>query len=379
MQRIGLIAEYNPIHNGHIYQIKEIKRLYPDSIIILITNSYFTQRGDISIINKWDKTKIVLDNNIDLVIELPFPYATQSADIFAKGALKILNFLQIDTLIFGSESNDINKLKKLASTQLNNKKYDEKVKTYLNQGINYPTAMSNSLKDILGYTTSSPNDLLGISYIKEIIINNYKINTVSIKRTIDYHSKIASKKIASATLIRTLIREKKDITNYIPKYQTDYFYQNLSLESYFPYIKYKIITSKNLAIYKTVDEGIENRINKVINSVNSWKELVEKIKNKRYTYNKINRMLIHILTNFTKDESSNLNIDYIRVLGFSQKGRLYLNQIKKDLKVPLITNYKPNLSPLLDIEFRVAKIYSLPLNKNIIEKEYKQPPIYKKN
>lgn len=379
MQRIGLIAEYNPIHNGHIYQIKEIKRLYPDSIIILITNSYFTQRGDISIINKWDKTKIALDNNIDLVIELPFPYATQSADIFAKGALKILNFLQIDTLIFGSESNDINKLKKLASTQLNNKKYDEKVKTYLNQGINYPTAMSNSLKDILGYTTSSPNDLLGISYIKEIIRNNYKINTVSIKRTIDYHSKIASKKIASATLIRTLIREKKDITNYIPKYQTDYFYQNLSLESYFPYIKYKIITSKNLAIYKTVDEGIENRINKVINSVNSWKELVEKIKNKRYTYNKINRMLIHILTNFTKDESSNLNIDYIRVLGFSQKGRLYLNQIKKDLKVHLITNYKPNLSPLLDIEFRVAKIYSLPLNKNIIEKEYKQPPIYKKN
>ena len=379
MQRIGLIAEYNPIHNGHIYQIKEIKRLYPDSIIILITNSYFTQRGDISIINKWNKTKIALDNNIDLVIELPFPYATQSADIFAKGALKILNFLQIDTLIFGSESNDINKLKKLASTQLNNKKYDEKVKTYLNQGINYPTAMSNSLKDILGYTTSSPNDLLGISYIKEIIRNNYKINTVSIKRTIDYHSKIASKKIASATLIRTLIREKKDITNYIPKYQTDYFYQNLSLESYFPYIKYKIITSKNLAIYKTVDEGIENRINKVINSVNSWKELVEKIKNKRYTYNKINRMLIHILTNFTKDESSNLNIDYIRVLGFSQKGRLYLNQIKKDLKVPLITNYKPNLSPLLDIEFRVAKIYSLSLNKNIIEKEYKQPPIYKRN
>ena len=379
MQRIGLIAEYNPIHNGHIYQIKEIKRLYPDSIIILITNSYFTQRGDISIINKWDKTKIALDNNIDLVIELPFPYATQSADIFAKGALKILNFLQIDTLIFGSESNDINKLKKLASTQLNNKKYDEKVKTYLNQGINYPTAMSNSLKDILGYTTSSPNDLLGISYIKEIIRNNYKINTVSIKRTIDYHSKIASKKIASATLIRTLIREKKDITNYIPKYQTDYFYQNLSLESYFPYIKYKIITSKNLAIYKTVDEGIENRINKVINSVNSWKELVEKIKNKRYTYNKINRMLIHILTNFTKDESNNLNIDYIRVLGFSQKGRLYLNQIKKDLKVPLITNYKPNLSPLLDIEFRVVKIYSLPLNKNIIEKEYKQPPIYKRN
>ena len=115
MKIIGIIAEYNPFHLGHIYQLKETKRRYPDSLIILITNSYFTQRGDISILNKYDKTKLALDNNIDLIVELPFAYATQSADIFAHGALYILNKLKIDTLIFGSESNNLEKLLSVAN------------------------------------------------------------------------------------------------------------------------------------------------------------------------------------------------------------------------------------------------------------------------
>ena len=110
MHVIGIIAEYNPIHLGHIYQIKKTKEKFPNSIIILITNATFTQRGNVAILNKWDKTKLCLDNQIDIVIELPFAYATQSADIFASASLKILNELKIDTLIFGSESNNLNKL-----------------------------------------------------------------------------------------------------------------------------------------------------------------------------------------------------------------------------------------------------------------------------
>ena len=125
MHVIGLIAEYNPIHLGHIYQINKVKEEYPNSIIILITNTTFTQRGEVMILNKWDKTKLSLDNNIDLVVELPFTYATQSADLFAKGAISILNKLKIDTLVFGSESNDIEKLTNIALTQLNNKEYDK--------------------------------------------------------------------------------------------------------------------------------------------------------------------------------------------------------------------------------------------------------------
>ena len=154
MPVIGIIAEYNPIHLGHIYQIKKAKEYFPNSIIILITNGPFTQRGNISILNKWDKTKICLENQIDLVVELPFAYATQSADIFAASAIKILNYLKIDTLVFGSESNDLNKLEQIVDTQLNNKNYDKLVKHYLKTGINYPTAMSKALFDILGYTIS---------------------------------------------------------------------------------------------------------------------------------------------------------------------------------------------------------------------------------
>ena len=111
MEIIGIIAEYNPFHKGHLYQINKIKELYPESIIIVITSSSFCQRGEISILNKWDKTAIALENGIDLVLELPFVFSSQSADIFAKGALKVLNELKITKLVFGSESNDLRNFK----------------------------------------------------------------------------------------------------------------------------------------------------------------------------------------------------------------------------------------------------------------------------
>ena len=126
MHKIGIIAEYNPFHNGHLYQIKEIKKRYPDSTIISVVSSSFTQRGDISLLNKWDKTKIALDNGIDLVIELPFVYSTQASDIFAEGSIKILNYLGIDTLVFGTERDTIEDLELLANIQINNKEYQEK-------------------------------------------------------------------------------------------------------------------------------------------------------------------------------------------------------------------------------------------------------------
>ena len=379
MNVIGLIAEYNPIHLGHIYQINKIKEIYPNSIIILITNTTFTQRGEVSILNKWNKALLSLNNNIDLVVELPFVYATQSADIFAKGALYILNKLKIDTLVFGSESNDIDKLINIAKIQLGNKEYDNIVKEYLSNGINYPTALSKALKDTLNYTTDKPNDLLGISYIKEILRNNYNIKPVSIKRTNNYHGKEINNSIANASLLRNMYNSNQNIDNYIPKNTTKYLYKNLTNESYYSYLKYKIKTKKDLSIYQTVDEGIENRIKKVINKSNTWEELVKNIKTKRYTYNKINRMLIHILTNLTKEEAKNSKIDYIRILGFNKKGKQHLNNIKKELDIPIITNYKPNISKLLDIELRTTSIYTLPLKDNLEELEYKQKPIIKDN
>lgn len=378
MNIIGIVCEYNPFHLGHLYQLKKVKEMYPDSIIIVVCSSNFTQRGDVSILNKWDKTRIALDYGVDIFIELPFGYATQSSDIFAKGAIKLLNYLKIDTLVFGSESDNIKELINLANIQLNNKDYNNIVKKYLDQGINYPTALSKALTDITNTTINKPNDLLGLSYIKEIIKNNYKITPITIKRTNDYHGKDINNNIINASLIRKLLLEKKDITNYIPS--NTYKYLNpISLDDFYPYLKYQIINNYNkLNIYQTVDEGIENRIIKSIYKTYNYNELVTDIKTKRYTYNKINRMLLHILTNFTKEESQNIKIDYIRLLGFTSSGQRYLNSIKKDITIPIITRYKPKISNLLDLEFRTNSIYAhITNNYKLIELEYNCKPIIK--
>ena len=379
MNIIGIIAEYNPLHYGHIYQLKKAKELFPNSLIILITNSYFTQRGDVSILEKDKKTLLALDKNIDIVIELPFAYSTQSADIFAKGALEILNHLKIDTLIFGSESNDTKKLIQLANIQLNNKEYDSLVKQYLKTGVNYPTALNMALKKLTKTSIKEPNDLLGLSYIKEIIKNKYPITPVCIQRIGSYHAKEPTSNIANASLIREKILKEENIDKYIPTNEKKYLTKKISLNDYYPYLKYKIITSKDLSIYQTTEEGIENRIKKAINKSNNWEELLLNIKTKRYTYNKINRMLIHILTSFTKEESKKIKIDYIKIMGFNKKGKDYLHKIKKNIKIPLITKYKKNISLLLDIELRAASIYYLPINPKLIEEEYKTKPIIKMN
>jgi len=377
MKIIGIIAEYNPFHLGHLYQIKKTKEMFPNSIIIAIISTNFTQRGDISILNKWNKTKICLEHDIDLVLELPTLYATQSSDIFAYAAMKILNEFKIDTLIFGSESNDINKLKELANIQLNNKDYDNLVKKHLDEGINYPTAMSKALKELSSITVDKPNDLLGLSYIKEIIKNNYNITPISIQRTNDYHETNVNNNIISANLIRKLKREEKDITPYIPKYSQKYLYQNISIENAYNLLKYKLITDEtNLSKYLTVDEGIEHRIIKYINKSSSWNELVTNTKTKRYTYNKINRMLIHILLGITK-EDNNKEI-YLRILGFNNNGRLYLNKIKKNISIPIYTNYKENINKVFDIEFKSTYIYSIITNDpSLIKQEFKNKPIIK--
>ena len=377
MKIIGLIAEYNPLHLGHLYQIKKIKEQYPNSLIILITNSCFTQRGDISILTRNDKTKIALDNQIDLIVELPFAYATQSADIFAYGALKILNTLKIDTLIFGSETNNIEEITKIANTQLNNKEYDKLVKQYLSTGINYPTALNKALSQINNKAIKEPNDLLALSYIKEIIKNKYPIIPISIKRIGSYHEKEVKNEFANASLIREKLLNHQSIDKYIPKNEKELLIKDFSLNNYFDYLKYKIISTPDLSIYQTVDEGIDNKIKKEIQNCSTWEELILKIKSKRYTYNKINRMLVHILTSFSKEEAKKIKIDYIKILGFNIKGQKYLNSIKKEINLPIIYNYKKNTSLLLDIEQRAITIYNLkiPTIKQI--NEYKQKPMIK--
>ena len=378
MHKIGIIAEYNPFHNGHLYQIKEIKKRYPDSTIISVVSSSFTQRGDISLLNKWDKTKIALDQGIDLVIELPFVYSTQASDIFAEGAIKILNYLGIDTLVFGTERDTIEDLELVVDIQINNKEYQEKVKQYLSTGLNYATSTNKALEDITNVKVDTPNDLLALSYIKQIKLNKYNIKCTNIKRTTSYHGSEINDNVSSASNIREMFANNQDIDNLIP-FDKKYLYK-VNMNNYLDILKYKVLSEDiNINKYQTVDEGIEGRIIDNITKVTTYEELIQNIKTKRYTYNKISRMLLHILTSFTKEEASNIDIDYIRVLGFTTKGQEYLSKIKKNITIPIITGYKKNISKVLDIEYRVTKIYSLFTSNNLIKKEYQIKPIIKEN
>ena len=374
---IGIVCEYNPFHYGHLHHLNEIKKMYPNSNIILVLSGWITERGDLSLIDKFKKTDIALNYGVDLVVELPFKYI-QSADYFAMGAVKILNELKCDTIVFGSESNNVDELIKLANIQLNNKEYDSLVKKYLEEGINYPTAMSKALKTISGKTIDTPNDILGLCYVKEMIKNEFNIKPVTIKRNSDFNSKTIEGKITSASSIRELIKNNKRFKKYVPSYSYKYLKNCIFVDDYFDYLKYKIISTNDLTIYQGIDENIENRIRKFINSSNSLEELLSKIKTKRYTYNRLKRILTFILFSITKEDCSNLELEYIRILGFNKKGKELLNKIKKDISVPILTNYEDKY---LNKDLNINTIISL--NKKIkdkisfIEKEYKEKPIIK--
>ena len=375
MKTIGIICEYNPFHNGHLYHLNKIKEMYPSSNIILVMSGWITERGDLSVIDKWDKTDIALKYGVNLVVELPIKYI-QSADYFAKGAIEILNKLNCDTIVFGSESNNIDNLIKIANVQLYNKEYDKLVKKYINDKLNYPTALSKALKTITGITIDKPNDILGLSYVKEIIKNNYNITPVCIKRNSNYNSKKIEGKITSASSIRELLKKNKRIKKYVPSYSYKYIKNPIFLDDYFELLKYKIISSNDLTIYNGVDSNIDNRIKKFINNSNSLDELLNNIKSRKYTYNRLKRCLISILLSITKEDYNNLELEYIRVLGFDKNGKNILNKIKKNIDIPILTNYDNKyLEKDLNINTIISLNKKIKNKKSFIEKEYKQKPI----
>ena len=365
METIGIIAEYNPFHNGHIFHINKIKELYPDSLIILILNGYFLERGEISIISKENKTKLALENNIDIVIELPLVFGSQSADTFANISMFLLNELKVNKVIFGSESNDINLLTDIAKKQINE---ELNIKKYLNEGFNYPT----SLNKALNININKPNDILGITYIKAIIKNNYKIEPITIKRTNDYHDLNSNDYIISASNIRNKIKNKEEIYKYLPN--TDYL-NSIDEILLFNLIKYKIISEDNLQQFLTVDEGIEYKLKDVINEVNSVDELIQRIKSKRYTYNRLKRMLIHILIGIKK-EDNNLPITFIKLLGFNNRGQNYINKIKKQTQVPILTKLD-NKDKIRLYELKAANIYEMLTKEKVTTFEFLNKPIRK--
>ncbi len=364
MDIIGIICEFNPLHNGHIYFLKQIKEKYTDSLIILCLNGYFLQRGEISILSKEDKTQLALLNGIDLVVELPVLYGTQSSDIFALNACTLLQSMGCKKIIFGSETNDLDYLMSIAKKQenLNNLKLRENLK----QGNNYPKSLISSLNE----SKILPNDLLGISYCKAILKLKSSMLLETIKRTSDYHDTSSNEKIISASNIRQKLINNIAISPYVPK-EIEAKIKTINTNLYFQLLKHSILTTNNLNQYLDVTEGLENLLYKKIKDSQTFDEFFKKIKSKRYTTNRLNRMLIHILLGIQKKDTLQ-SISYIHILGFNNKGKKYLKD-NKNITLPL----KPNRSSLIyKLELKSAIIYDLLTNSSSYEFERKNKPIY---
>ena len=297
---IGLIVEYNPFHNGHLHHIQEIDRLFEDNIKIAVMSGDYVQRGEPSLINKFEKTKIALSQGVDIVIELPAFYSTQSAEIFAKGSVNLLDKLSCNHIVFGSESNDLDKLKRIAAISLT-KEFEHSLKKFLAEGFSYPTAFSKALFD----EKLGSNDILALEYLKAIKAINPKIEAYCIKREKTGYYDDEKDNFASATHIRKILldcNEKKEgklnkIKNLVPEFSYKILEGNFGVFSYlsdfYDLIKYNIIKNhSNLKNIQDLEVGLENRLYKYSLENLSFEDFFDEVLTKRIT---ISRLQAHIL------------------------------------------------------------------------------------
>lgn len=360
---IGVVAEYNPFHNGHYYHLQATKEITGAEYCVAVISGNFTQRGDTSIVNKWAKAYMAICGGADLVIELPTVYSISSAENFASGAVKILDNLKVvDAISFGAEANDFATLNNIANVLYEEPKaYTNILSHELKKGISYPAARENALmmylNDIKRYanTLSSPNNILAIEYLKALKIQKSKLEPIMIRRKKVYYNdnKIVDD-FASATAIRKLLQggEYANLRKVIPRSSYTIIGQEsrkggmvLSLSKYEKEIIYTLrkMTVEEIAELPDVSEGLQFAIKNAANEANNLKDLISNIKSKRYTQTRIQRILLYALLGIDKKlmENSRKVVPYVRVLGFTQKGKSLLSEIsRRNPKLNIITSLK---------------------------------------
>ncbi|WP_138415034.1 nucleotidyltransferase [Aquibacillus sediminis] len=380
MNACGLIVEYNPFHNGHKYHLQQSKEVANADCMIAVMSGNFLQRGEPAIIDKYHRTKAAISQGIDLVIELPFAYAVQHSDLFAKGAVLTLGALGVKSLCFGSEHGNIDSFTNAYHTYTNqDKQFNEELRKQLSAGLSFPEASKQAYHSI-GLTEgemdlSQPNNILGFSYVKSIFDFNQTILPLTIQRIKnDYHDQSINDPIASATSIRKQLNSEQKLTSEIKNAIPGHTKQQLTeyrsktgfwheWQHYFQLLNYRVLTMslEELRSIHGVDEGLEYRIKNTAYHATSFKNWMENLKTKRYTWTRLQRIFTHILTNTKSETIISLTepnrVPYIRLLGMSQTGQAYLNKIKKHLDIPIVTSLNKSLDPMLQLEEQVSSAY----------------------
>lgn len=395
MKAVGLVTEYNPFHNGHLYHLNKAMELTVADISVAVMSGDFVQRGEPAVLDKYTRTSMALNSGVNLVVELPVNYAVSSAESFAAGALKVLDYIKADSITFGSESGDIERLSKLAHILCDNEDtlYKE-ISKYTANGISYAAARQKVVekltdKDTAAMLTSS-NNILAVEYLKAIIKNNYAIKPYTVQRQGDsYNDTDIRSEYASATALRENLKAD-NISEYIPvkaglilSSNTNYIYPDDITEVLFTRLLDILFASnydknvfiENVMQYPDVNKEIAGRLYKSAmdmitrtvpqrsESKDNWAfsfgSLCEHIKTKEVPLSRIKRALVRITLGLDKKHMEKYsNAPYIRVLGFDKKGQEYLSYIRKTVEVPLITKTADYKEMLLD-DIHAANIYNM--------------------
>ena len=388
---LGIVAEYNPFHNGHLYHLEKSKKDTGSEYSIAVISGNFTQRGSTSLVDKWEKAQMAIANGVDLVIELPTLYATSSAENFADGAIKLLDSLKIvDYVSFGAETPNLGVLDHLADIlYYEPKEYKALLSIELGKGLSFPKARENALmmylndqkniKNIL----NSPNNILAIEYLKALKKHKSRINPYIIGRfESDYNSTKITGNIASSTAIRNML--KNNAFNFLPQLmpqsscailakniKTGHAIPDISVFEKEIIYNLRKMTINEIKELPDVSEGLEFAIKEAASSCNTIVEFLNIIKSKRYTTTRLQSILVYALLGITKKdiEVSKRTVPYIRVLGFNQNGKHLLSEISKaNPKLQIITSVKKfvdsnnknrNLDILLSKDIWATNVYTI--------------------
>ncbi|WP_053219778.1 nucleotidyltransferase [Virgibacillus senegalensis] len=395
MKACGLIVEYNPFHFGHLYHLQQSRGKSGADCVVAVMSGNFLQRGEPAIIDKFSRAKAAIECGVDLVVELPAVFAVQNSDLFAKGALLTLDELKVETVCFGSEHGRIDTFNQAYEHyNQHQEKYDQELKRSLRNGYSFPEASRIAYQSIglnaETFDLSKPNNILGYSYVKTIRDYGLSIHPLTIKRVHnDFHEPVINHSIASATSIRNELNKHQTITEDAKKTLPEPVQQLLfeykaeaglwhSWQAYFDILQYRILTMEVEEIREIhgVEEGLENRLKATAAEADNFMDWMTALKTKRYTWTRLQRIMVHLLLNNKKQTIQPLlaieKVPHLRILAMNKTGRAYINQKRKDIEAPLVSQLKKQKGPLAVIDEKASNAYYSVANQHTRSKLRRQ-------
>ncbi len=370
MHTCGIIAEYNPFHDGHAYQINETRKRTGCDTVIVVMSGNWVQRGEPAITDKWKRAEAAVENGADVVIELPCFYALQAASQFAHGGITLLKKAGIEYLSFGSECGNLENLLDIADTPVN----PDHLRAALDTGMSYPKAYS------LLTSTMMPNDILAVSYLKEI--KDTSIKPVVIQRTAGYlDDKLQD--YASALAIRKALKEHVSVKDYTPMADVLENSIHVTMDQFYPYFRTYIsmTPAEDLGKMFLIKEGIQNHMKKYAIQCSTYNEFLNAAVTHRYTAGRIRRSMVHMMLQITSEEVKNLPpLDTLRILAFNDQGRKWLHSKRDDIKTA--SRFADIPRPWREMEYRSTLLYTSVLpeqeRKRLLDLEIKGAHYIKK-